>query len=90
MKGDRMLCMNPACHKLFKEAEDFYDSRDEKIKRMCPYCGGTNTVNVEYYIDKFIKATSKGNPKLVALDEDVVSVLKLMKSNGIKLVKQTL
>lgn len=81
MKGDRMLCLNPSCNEMFKDVDDYYDSRDTKIKRMCPYCGGTNTVNVEYYIEKYWK-TNHNNQ--VALTEHQYKVFKLLKDKGVK------
>lgn len=56
MKGDRVLCMNPACYHLFKSIhDDIHDTRNPKNKDLCPYCGGTNTVNIKGLVDKYWK-----------------------------------
>lgn len=91
MKGDRVLCMNPACHQMTRSIhDDLHNTRDPKKKDLCPYCGGTNTVNVEYIIGKYWK-----NPKnlregglLISLPEDIAFIIKLLKNKGVKLVKQ--
>lgn len=66
MKGDRMVCLNPYCKAIFYDINDFpsQDSRNKKIKAMCPECVGSNTENVELLMQKFErKSTGKaGNP----------------------------
>lgn len=50
MKGDYIYCLNPFCNKLYKDIYDLPDSRNPKVKSLCPYCKGTNTTNANVII----------------------------------------
>ena len=74
MKGDRMLCLNPFCYNLFKDINGFSESRDNKNKRMCPNCHGSNTVNVEALIKLYWV-----NKATLVLPSKVAFIFKLLK-----------
>lgn len=48
MKGDTIYCLS--CKKFSKDVHSMPDSRNEKVKRLCPHCTGTNTVNANYVL----------------------------------------
>ena len=49
MKGDTIQCLNPDCRKSFKDINDMVLVK--KLKIMCPFCHGTNTIKVEHQIN---------------------------------------
>ena len=86
MKGDRVLCMNPACYNLFRsEHDDIHDTRNPKNKDLCRKCGGTNTANIKGLVDKYWKR--QGN---LVLPGFAVKALRVAKYKGVnfKRVKQ--
>lgn len=50
MKGDYIYCLNPACNKLSIDNHNILDSRNNKLRVMCPFCKGTNTTNANVAI----------------------------------------
>ena len=86
MKDDRMLCLNPYCDAVFHDINDFslQDSRNHKMRVMCPECHGTNTENVELLMLKYErKSTGKaGSPS--GHNQSAVSTWEKKKYNWLK------
>lgn len=43
MKGDYIYCIT--CNTLYKDRHEIPESRDKKVRSLCPNCHGTNTIN---------------------------------------------
>lgn len=52
MKGDYIYCLNPECNMLYKDIHELPDTRNTKVKSLCPYCHGTNTINTNVAISE--------------------------------------